>query len=66
MEVLTLEEAERLRKVIYSDEDATVESLAQYLVVIRKLYYHGFAVGAPENILWSNFREMMDDLGVTD
>lgn len=64
MEALTLEEAEQLRKVLYSDEDTG--SRTQYLVAIRELYAHGFIVCIPGDILWDNFKEMMQDLGITD
>lgn len=61
MEVLTLKEAEQLEKVLYKKNEPN-----HYLTEIRKLYFHGFSVCVPENILWNNFREMMQDLGIVD
>ena len=66
MEALTLEEAEQLRKVLYSDGDSDTKSRIQYLVIVRELYAHGFIVCIPGDILWSSFQEMMQDLGITD
>ena len=66
MEALTLEEAEQLRRVLYSDGDSDIKSRTQYLVAIRELYAHGFIVSIPGDILWSSFQEMMQDLGITD
>lgn len=61
MEVLTLKEAEQLERVLYKKNEQN-----HYLTEIQKLYFHGFSVCIPENILWNNFREMMQDLGIVD
>ena len=61
MKALTLKEAEQLKKILHPRNESN-----QYLAEVRKLYFHGFVVGMPENILWSSFKSMLKDLGITD
>lgn len=61
MKALTLEEAEQLKKILHPRNESN-----QYLAEVRRLYFHGFVVGMPENILWKSFKEMVKDFGVVE
>ena len=65
MKILSLEEAEQLKKVIHSGEGWSVwEQRAKWLFHVRELYGKGFAICVPEDVLWDNFKERTKDLGV--
>ena len=64
MEALSLDEAEQLKKIVYPIMRSYEEKY--FLEIIRELYAHGFIVSIPGDILWDNFKSMMEDLGITD
>ena len=65
MKTLTLPEAEKLKVVMHPGEGWGVwEARARYLVEIRELYNHGFAICVPEDVLWDDFKKRTKDLGI--
>ena len=67
MKILSLPEAEQLKKVLYPEEgwEHWIKR-ARWLSEARELYGKGFAICVPENILWDDFKGKIKDLGVEE